>query len=76
MHGAGDRGRVAADLGAVAIQQCAATDRVVDVAPGNVPQVSMLGHHAQNRARPSTDQDRGVGMLKGLGLQNAPDRWT
>jgi hypothetical protein len=45
--GFSDRGRVAADLGAIAVQQCAAADGVVDVAAGDVPQVGVLGDDAQ-----------------------------
>jgi hypothetical protein len=43
-----DRGGVATDLGAVAVQQCAPADDVVDVAAGDVPQVGVLGDHAQH----------------------------
>jgi len=38
---AGDRGGVATDLSAVAVQQCAPADGVVDVAARDVPQVSV-----------------------------------
>ena len=68
MDRTGDRGGVAADLGTVAIQQCAATDRVIKVTAGDVPQVGMLGDHPQHRARPSADQDRRVGTLNGFGV--------
>ncbi|MEV5711366.1 hypothetical protein [Actinoallomurus sp. NPDC052274] len=43
MDRADERGGVAADLGAVAVQQRAAADDVVDVAAGDVPQVGVLG---------------------------------
>src|ERR671916_808888 len=56
--GSGDRGGVATDLGAVAVQQCAAADGVVDVAAGDVPHVGVLGGHTQERGRASADTDR------------------
>jgi hypothetical protein len=69
---AGDRGGVAADLGAVAVEECAAVDGVLDVAAGDVPQVGVLGDHAQGRGRASADEDRRVGALDGLGVAERP----
>jgi hypothetical protein len=65
---AGDRGGVPADLGAEAVQQGAAGDDVLDVAARDVPQVGMLGHHAQRRRRAPADHDRRVRTLDRLGV--------
>ncbi len=69
---ADDRGGVAADLGAVAVQQRAAADDVVDVAAGDVPQVGVLGGHPQHGGRASADKDRRVRALDGLGVAERP----
>nr|WP_236706156.1 hypothetical protein [Frankia sp. ACN1ag] len=63
---AGDGGRVAPVLGAVAVQQRAAADDVVDVAARDVPQVSVLGSDAQHSGRTAADEDRRVGPLDRL----------
>src|SRR5579863_3486599 len=68
VNGSGDRGRVATDLGAEAVQESASTDGVIDVAAGDIPQVCMLGNHAQRRGRASTDQYRRIRSLDGFGV--------
>src|SRR5258708_22472104 len=65
---AGDRGGVASDLGAVLVEQCAAADSVVDVAAWDVPQVGVLGDHAQERGGASANKDWRVGALDGFGV--------
>jgi hypothetical protein len=42
----GDRGGVAVDLGAEAVQQCATPEGGVDVVTGEVPDVGVLGDYA------------------------------
>jgi hypothetical protein len=65
---AGDRGWVPTDLGAEPVQARASPDAVVDVAAGDVPQVGMLGDHAQGRGGASADHDRRVRPLDGFGV--------
>ena len=72
MDRAGDRGGVATDLGAVAVQQGAAADDVVDVSAGDVPHVGVLGNHAQRRRGASADHDRRVGLLDRFGVAECP----
>ncbi len=67
MDRAGEGVGVAADVRAVAVQQGAAADDVVDVAARDVPDVGVLGDHAQCRGGASADEDGRVGALDGSG---------
>ena len=70
--GPGDRGGVTADLGAEAVKECGAADAVADVAAGEVPQVGMLGDHAQRRGGASPDEYRRPRSLDGFGIAERP----
>ena len=69
---ADDLAGVAADLGAVAVQQRAAPDDVVDVAARDVPHVGVLGDHPQRRRRAPADHDRRVRALDRLRVAEGP----
>jgi hypothetical protein len=60
---AGDRGGVATDLGAVAVQQCAAADDVVGVAAGDIPQIGVLGDHAEHSRTPHAALVRWINLF-------------
>jgi len=67
-----DRGGVATDVSAVAVQQGAAGDDVVDVAAGDVPDVRVLRDDAQRRHGAAADHHRRAGALEGLGVAEGP----
>lgn len=74
MNGSGDRGGVAANLSIEVAQESASMDGVIDVAAGDIPQIGILGGHAQRRDRASTDQYRWIRLLDGFGVTERPGK--
>jgi hypothetical protein len=73
---AGDRGGVAADLGAVAVQQRAAAMTSSMSPPGMFHRSACSATTRSRAAERPPIMIGGCGRWTGLGLQNAPVRWT
>src|SRR5246127_4717860 len=66
VHRPGYGAGVAADLVAVAVQQRAPGDRIVEVSAGDIPQIGVLGDDAQQFGGAAADEYRRPGLLDRL----------